>query len=408
MILYNKTILDNGIPVVSEKIPYANSICMGVWVKVGSRYENSDNNGISHFVEHMVFKGSEKRSSFEIAKSLESVGGSLNAFTGREFTCYFAYVLSKDLHMAVEILSDIIANPLFDNSDIVNEKNVVLEEIHSIEDTPEELIFEHFQQNLFYKNPLGFSVLGKSKNIKNFSRKTVRDFWKRNYTSNRIVVTVSGDIDHKKVTKLVEKHFSFSKGDRTIKFKRRINIGSKRKVIKKNISQAHICIGNIGIPYCVKEKYSLMVLTTLLGGGMSSRLFQTIREKYALAYSVYSFAEFFSDSGIFGIYVGTEKEKIEKVLELIKRECKKLCKKKISTREINRFKSQLTGNLILGLESVSSRMTRLAKMELYLEKYYTLKEVLKKINSVNSEDVLAIGNKILNEKDLKVTILKPV
>jgi len=408
MILYNKTILDNGIPIVSEKIPSANSVCLGVWVKVGSRYENSDNNGISHFIEHMLFKGSKKRSSFEIAKSIESVGGSLNAFTGRELTCYFVHVLSKELPMAVEILSDIIKNPLFNSSDIINEKNVVLEEINSVEDTPEELIYEHFQKNLFYKHPLGFSVLGESKNIKRFNRKNLRDFWKRNYTSDRIVVAVSGDVDHQKVTKLVEKYFSFSRGNKKIKFKSKISKGNKRTVIEKNISQAHICIGNIGVPYCEKEKYPLMVLTTLIGGGMSSRLFQTIREKRALAYSIYSFAEFLSDSGIFGIYVGTDKDKIEKVINLIKSELKKLCEKKISTREINQFKSQLAGNLILGLESVSSRMVRLAKIELYLQKYYYLEEVLKEINSVNSEEILTISNKVLNEKDLNITILKPV
>ena len=408
MISYNKTILDNGISLVSEKIPSANSVCLGVWVKVGSRYENSDNNGISHFIEHMIFKGSKKRSSFEIAKSIESVGGNLNAFTGRELTCYFVHVLSKELPMAVEILSDIIENPLFNSSDIINEKNVVLEEINSIEDTPEELIYEHFQKNLFYKHPLGFSVLGKSKDIKKFNRKNLRDFWKRNYTSDRIVVAASGDVDHKKVTKLVEKYFSFPRGNKKIKFKRKINKTNKRTVIEKNISQAHICMGNIGVPYCEKEKYPLMVLTTLIGGGMSSRLFQTIREKRALAYSIYSFAEFLSDSGIFGIYVGTDKDKIEKVINLINSELKKLCEKKISTREINRFKSQLAGNLILGLESVSSRMARLAKIELYLQKYYTLEEVLKEINSVNSEEILTISNKVLNEKDLNITILKPV
>lgn len=408
MISYNKTILDNGISLVSEKIPSANSACLGVWVKVGSRYENSDNNGISHFIEHMIFKGSKKRSSFEIAKSIESVGGNLNAFTGRELTCYFVHVLSKDLPMALEILSDIIENPLFNSSDIINEKNVILEEINSIEDTPEELIYEHFQKNLFYKHPLGFSVLGKSKNIKKFNRKNLRDFWKRNYTSDRIVVAVSGDVDHKKVTKLVEKYFSFPRGNKKIKFKRKINKTNKRTVIEKNISQAHICMGNIGVPYCEKEKYPLMVLTTLIGGGMSSRLFQTIREKRALAYSIYSFAEFLSDSGIFGIYVGTDKDKIEKVINLIKSELKKLCEKKISTREINQFKSQLAGNLILGLENVSSRMARLAKIELYLEKYYPLEEVLKEINSVNSEEILTISNMVLNEKDLNITILKPV
>ncbi len=408
MNVYNKTILDNGIPVISENIPFTKSACLGVWIKIGSRYENLGNNGISHFTEHMVFKGSKNRTSFEIAKSLESVGGSLNAFTGKEFTCYFAHVLSKDLPLAMDIVSDIIVNPLFDRSDIDNERNIIIEEINSIHDTPEDLIHEHFQENIFYKHPLGYSVLGKSKNIESFSKKIIKDFWKKTYTPNRMVISVSGNIEHKNVIKLVERYLSVHNGNSTVRSKRKIEKGgNKTTKIEKNIKQAHICLGNLGISYCEKEKYVLMILITLLGGGMSSRLFQTIREKYALAYSVYSFAEFLSDSGIYGVYMGTDKDKIEKAIDLVKKEFKKLQNKKISTIEINRIKSQLTGNLILGLENVSSRMTRLAKMELYLEKYYSLEDVIKEIYAVTPEQVLALSNKILGKNDIKTIILKP-
>jgi len=409
MIKYNKTVLSNGIRVVSERIPFTNSVCVGVWVKVGSRYENSKNNGISHFIEHMVFKGSKNRTAFEIAKSIESVGGSINAFTGRELTCYFAHVLSKDLPLALEILSDITGNPLFEPSDVNNEKNVILEEINSIDDTPEELIFEHFQKNLFYKHPLGFSVIGNSENVKRFDNTIIRDFWEKNYTSEKIFVAVSGDVEYKRLIELIEKNFSFSRGKGKLNNSGKIHYNEQKKtIIEKNILQAHICIGNIGVSYREREKYSLMILTTILGGGMSSRLFQTVREKYGLAYSVYSFAEFLFDSGVFGVYAGTDKNKVERTIELIKKEFKKMCGKKISNKEMNRVKSQLTGNLILGLESVTSRMTRLAKMEVYLGRYFTLDEVLKDINSVNTEDVLEMSNKILNEDDLQITILKPL
>ncbi len=409
MIKYNKTVLSNGIRVVSERIPFTNSVCAGVWVRVGSRYENSKNNGISHFIEHMVFKGSKNRTAFEIAKSIESVGGSINAFTGRELTCYFAHILSKDLPLALEILSDITGNPLFEPSDVNNEKNVILEEINSIDDTPEELIFEHFQKNLFYKHPLGFSVIGNSENVKRFDNTIIRDFWGKNYTSEKIFVAVSGDVEHKRLIELIEKNFSFSKGKGKLSDSGKIHYNEQKKtIIEKNILQAHICIGNIGVSYREREKYPLMILTTILGGGMSSRLFQTVREKYGLAYSVYSFAEFLFDSGVFGVYAGTDKNKVERTIELIKKEFKKMCGKKISNKEMNRVKSQLTGNLILGLESVTSRMTRLAKMEVYLGRYFTLDEVLKDINSVNTEDVLEMSNKILNEDDLQITILKPL
>jgi predicted Zn-dependent peptidase len=409
MIKYNKTVLSNGIRVVSERIPFTNSVCAGVWVRVGSRYENSKNNGISHFIEHMVFKGSKNRTAFEIAKSIESVGGSINAFTGRELTCYFAHVLSKDLPLALEILSDITGNPLFEPSDVNNEKNVILEEINSIDDTPEELIFEHFQKNLFYKHPLGFSVIGNSENVKRFDNTIIRDFWEKNYTSEKIFVAVSGDVEHKRLIELIEKNFSFSRGKGKLNNSGKIHYNEQKKtIIEKNILQAHICIGNIGVSYREREKYPLMILTTILGGGMSSRLFQTVREKYGLAYSVYSFAEFLFDSGVFGVYAGTDKNKVERTIELIKKEFKKMCGKKISNKEMNRVKSQLTGNLILGLESVTSRMTRLAKMEVYLGRYFTLDEVLKDINSVNTEDVLEMSNKILNEDDLQITILKPL
>ena len=405
MISYKKTILDNGISVVSEKIPASHSICIGVWIKVGSRYEDAGNNGISHFVEHMGFKGTKTRNSFEIAKSLESVGGNLNAFTGKELTCYFAHILNKDLALAIDILSDITGNALFENDDIANEKDIIIEENNSIEDAPEELVYEYFHKHLFLRHPLGFPVLGETKNIKSFTRKALIDFWKRNYDPHRVVISASGDVDHIELTKLIDKFFSFPSGVKTRRVRGKRETKGGRTVIEKDIAQTHICMGTIGCSYRKREKYPLMLLTTLLGGGMSSRLFQIIREKHALAYSVYTFTEFLSDSGIFGIYAGTEKEKVSRVMELIFRELKKMRDKRVSERELDRIKSQLTGNLMLGLESVSSRMTRLAKMELYLGHYYSLENVIKEISSITADDVLETANKILDEDKIYTTIL---
>ena len=405
MILYNKTILDNGISIVSEKIPSAQSVCIGVWVRVGSRFENADNNGISHFIEHMAFKGTKTRNSFEIAKSLESVGGNLNAFTGKELTCYFAHILNKDLPLAIEILSDITGNPLFDISDITNEKNVIIEEINSIEDVPEELVYEYFHKHLFVKHPLGFPVLGETNNIKNLTRDSLIDFWEKNYDPHRVVISASGEVEHNNLSELVQRYFIFPKGEDVRNLKGMKKARGGRTLIKKDISQTHICIGSIGTSYRKREKYPLMLITTLLGGGMSSRLFQIIREKYALAYSIYTFTEFLSDSGVFGVYAGTEKENVERTIELIFKEFKKVREGYISKKELWRIKSQLTGNLILGLESVSSRMTRLAKMELYLGSYYSLESVIEEINSVTIDKVLETANVVLNEDNLYTTIL---
>jgi len=403
---YNKTVLDSGIRVISEKIPHVRSVSIGAWIIAGSRYENAHINGISHFIEHMMFKGTSSRNAAEIAQSLESVGGHLNAFTGKEQTCYFAHILDEHIEIAVDVISDILSDSIFEPAEMSKEKNVILEELRAIEETPEEMIFDLFWRDVF-DDPLGLSIIGSEKTINRIAREHVFDYIARNYTSNRIVIAASGNVEHENLVNLVHSRFTQIPQAGTNGLTPS-NIKTKTKnIIENGTLQSHICIGTPALPYKHREKFALLVLNTLLGGGMSSRLFQNIREKHALAYSIYSFLDFLFDTGLVGVYIGTDLQNIDPALELINQELKKLRTQSVGREELDRTKSQLKGNIMLGLENTSSRMSRLAKMEIYLEDYYTLDSTLAEIEKVTSDDILAIATKLLNEDSIFTTILKP-
>jgi len=405
--IYGKTILDTGIRVVTEKIPHLRSVAIGVWILAGTRQEEETTNGIAHFLEHMVFKGTKKRNAYQIAESLESVGGHLNAFTAKEFTCFYAHILDENLPEAIEVLSDILINPTLREQDLDKERNVILEEIRNLEDTPDELIHEYFAKDLFHPHPLGFSTLGTKENVSNFSRKDLLNFMQTNYTSGRVIIAAAGNVDHQKLVDLVKKYFRFPTSPTSAKDDQLPPEKGKNTVIESDISQAHICLGTRGYSYGNPKKIPLFVLNAILGAGMSSRLFQNIREKYGFAYSVYSFMDFFADTGVFGIYIGIEKDKIDPSIELIHRELEKLKRQRVREDELDRKKSQLKGNLMLGLESTSNRMTRLAKMEIYLQKFYTLDDTLKQIDKVTATDILEIANELFVKEKIYTTILKP-
>ena len=404
---YKKTRLDNGIRVVSEKIPYVRSISIGAWLTVGSRDENKTNNGISHYIEHMMFKGTKNRKAYEIAESLESVGGQINAFTGKELTCYYAHILDEHLAIAVDVISDILIHSIFDEQEMEKEKQVIVEEINNMEDTPEEMIHELFIKDLFPNHPLGFSTLGTRENVWSFTRQDIYDYLNRNYAKNRLVIAAAGNVDHDKLVELVETKFLDFHNcvDRVINPPNGPRQGEN--IIKNGGIQAHICLGTLAYSYRDPKKFPLLILNTLLGAGMSSRLFQNIREKHGLAYSVYSFIDFLFDTGLFGVYIGTDKNKIGASIELINKELEDLKKNPVSEEELERTKNQLKGNLMLGLESTSSRMTRLAKMEIYLQQYYTLDDTLREIDKVQIEDILAVANELFNKDRIFTTILKP-
>ncbi|MFQ5705927.1 MAG: M16 family metallopeptidase [bacterium] len=404
---YQKSMLSNGIRVVSEKIPHVRSVSLGVWLIVGSRDENVENNGISHYIEHMLFKGTNKRKAQEIAESLESVGGHLNAFTAKELTCYYAHILDEHLTIAIDVISDILKNSIFDRDEMEKEKQVIVEEINNIEETPEDMVHDLFQNNLFPNHSLGLSIVGSRENVLNFKRENLLDYIDKNYTSNRIVIAAAGNVVHSQLVGLAEKKFAEFKSSAEPNYPNPTQPLKLRNIFENGGIQAHLCLGTHSYSYRNPKKFGLLVLNTLLGSGMSSRLFQNIREKYGLAYSIYSYIDFLFDTGLFGVYVGTDRNKLDSSIELISKELDKLRKNRVSAADLNRTKSQLKGNLMLGLESTSSRMNRLAKMEIYLQKYYTLDDTLLEIERVSSDDLLEIANELFDPNRICYTILQP-
>jgi predicted Zn-dependent peptidase len=355
----------------------------------------------------MMFKGTSSRTAVDIAQSLESVGGHLNAFTGKEQTCYYAHILDEHLEIAVDVISDIVSDSIFEPIEMTKEKSVILEELRTIDETPEELIFDLFWRDVF-DDPLGLSIIGNEKTINQIGRDDLLKYLAKNYTSNRIIIAASGNVEHETLVRLVRDRFSKITPHAATGhlFQSNIKKATKR-IIEDGSLQSHICIGTPALPYRHREKFSLLVLNTLLGGGMSSRLFQNIREKHALAYSIYSFLDFLFDTGLLGVYIGTDLQNIEPALELINHELHHLSTLAVDKDELERTKSQLKGNIMLGLENTSSRMSRLAKMEIYLEDYYTLDSTLAEIEKVTSEDILAIAAKLLHQDNIFTTILKP-
>ncbi|MFQ6091267.1 MAG: M16 family metallopeptidase [bacterium] len=406
--IYNRSVLDNGLTVVSEYIPYVRSLSIGVWIRTGSRNEIPDKNGISHFIEHMVFKGTTNRTAEEIARSLESVGGHLNAFTGKELTCYYARVLDEHMPLAMDVLADILANCLFQEEDIEREKQVVIEEIKNLDDTPDELIHDLFSRSLFEPHPLGWPTHGPAENVNRFSADDLRDFVSAQYTADRIVIAAAGNVIHADFVDLVTEHFHFStlgQERATVDFppsSTRIDVHTRR------ISQTHLCLGTRSYPYTHPHRVSLCVLSTLLGGGMSSRLFQKIRENLGLAYSIFTSLVFFADTGIFWAYVGTDSSHTKKVLRMVGQEFHNLASEPISDEELARTKSQLKGSLMLGLESTSARMTRLAEMEIYRNGYWSLDETLAEIDRVTAEEIREIAGDLFDPQKLTLTVLGPV
>jgi len=402
-----KTVLPNGVRVVTERIPHVRSISLGLWIEVGTRDELPEENGISHFIEHMMFKGTRRRNSKEIAESLEAVGGHLNAFTGKEVTCYYAHLLDEHLPIAIDVLTDLLTDSLFDIGEMNKERGVIIEEINAVDDTPEELIHELFFNDLFPEHALGTSTLGTRETVSSFSREQLLSFTRRHYTRNRIVVSAAGNIEHETLLNLLNGRLDSlsSNGPRKM-----ITPSSVRNLgtVKEDVgAQTHICLGTRALRFEDTRKFNFLVMNTLLGGGMSSRLFQNIREKHGLAYSIYSFHDFMYDTGIFGTYIGTDPERETQAVGLLKEELARLRDEKVPATEIERTKNQLKGSLMLGLESTSSRMNRLANMEMYLGRYYSLDEVVEGIEHVTSEGVQMLAQDLFEMEKLTLTVIRP-
>ncbi len=405
--MLRKEILEQGLRVVTEEMPEVRSASIGIWVETGSRNENKQNNGISHFIEHLLFKGTESRSARLIARTLDRVGGRLNAFTGKELTCYYAQVLDRHLDLAIDLLSDILTNSLFSAGAINNERKVIEEEIKRYEDTPEELIYDLFTETIWSGHPLGQPVLGNRESIAGLSKKEIIGHFKKQYTPDRIVVSVAGNIEHQKVVDKLNSSLRFpsSSPRRTVpsiprRKARRLNIKEK-----KGLEQVHLCLGVNGLPQNHRDRYVLVALNAILGGGMSSRLFQNIREKRGLVYFIQSSPASYRDRGLLVISLGTSPSNLPLVVKLVLRELDRLRNKPVKKRELFEAKEQLKGSLMLGLEGSDARMSRLASMEIYYKRLFGLDEVIEKIEGIRSEDLAGLAARIFQRKNLTLSAI---
>jgi predicted Zn-dependent peptidase len=405
---YRKTLLDDGIRVVTERIDHVRSVSIGVWIDVGSRDEKDNEAGASHFIEHMLFKGTKKRTAKEIASSLESVGGALNAFTGREHTCYFARVLDEHLDRAVDVLSDILKNPRFNRSHLEKERKVIISEIKELEDSPADLIHDLLMGTIWKENPLGRPIIGSAESVLGLNRGKLLGFMKRSYVNPRIVIAASGNLRHEDLVSKIKRKFRFRSDYHLSKeVAASPQGGPNRTGTKKKTAQSHISLGVPIFPYRDKRRYTALVLSNVLGGGMSSRLFQSIREKLGLVYSIYSFLDFFEDAGILGIYMGTHRKNVVWVLELVLKEIRKLKRDGLTSEELSHAKYQLKGNLMLALENTSNRMNRLARYELLLRDYVTVDECINLINKIRSRNVIDLACDFFTSDKLCAVVLGP-
>lgn len=405
--MIEKITLPNGVRIVAEEIPWVRSVAVGIWVHVGSRDETEQVNGISHFIEHMLFKGTKHRTAKQLAEALDAVGGQLNAFTSKEYTCFYAKVLDDHGDLAIDVLSDMFFNSLFAEQDINKEKNVVLEEIKMYEDTPDDLVHDLFTSTLLCGHPLGRPIIGTKEVIKAVDRNDLLDYYNHHYVPEQTVVAIAGSIKGQSLINSLKEIFGSWKGAKPPRPMVH-PVKNARAVVKtKDIEQVHLCLGTLGLPLDHKDTYGLHCLNSILGGGISSRLFQTIREERGLAYSVYSYSSSYQDSGLFAVYGGLSQDNLEEFLSLVYGEIANLAQRGVTAEELTRSKEQLKGNLFLGLESVSSRMSRLGKSELCLNRIMTPEEIAERINEVSLSEVKRLAGELLESHSFTVSAIGP-
>lgn len=406
--LVNKTTLDSGLKIITEKVDSVKSVAVGVWIKTGSRDEPVEHAGITHFLEHMLFKGTEKRTSYDIALSMEAVGGYLNAFTSNEYTCYYSRCLDTQLPLALDVLTDMIQHPIFPIEEVEKEKKVVIEEMKMYRDSPEDYLFEEFNAHVFQNHPLGRPVIGYEETVNSFTRDLLFDYINRRYQPWNILVSVAGNVDHERVVELVAAYLGDSKSAPTEDSSQKMtDYHADKKMITKPIEQTHMIIGRRGLYFDHEHKYLLLIANTVLGGGMSSRLHQNIREKYGYCYSIGTFNQSYTDAGLFGVYIGTDKNYVDHVRDLIFTEFERLFSEPVPQNEMEESKSQLKGKLLLSQESMNNRMTRLAKSELYFDRFVTLDELVENIDRVTDKEVKEFSKEFFNSDHYSETLLLP-
>lgn len=405
---YRRSTLENGIRVVTERMPSLKSISLGIWFDVGSRNESAEINGISHFIEHMIFKGTETRDAREIAQSLESLGGTLNAFTSREYTCYYARLLDEHLGTGLDILSDILTNSLFAAAEVERERQVILEEIKDQLDTPSDIIHDRFASIAWSGHPLGRPIIGNPTTVGAVTRESLLDYLAKNYTTDRVVIAAAGNVDHDDLVRQVAERFSFAAGNGGNQLLPPTYGPGERQAFQRDSAQTHICLGVPTFSFADPAKYALLVVNTILGSGMSSRLFQSVREQHGLAYSIYTMQDYYHDTGFFSVYLATEAAKAAQAVGLVLKELKEIKTNSLTAEELALAKSQLKGNMVLSLESSYNRMSRMARHELFLQSFATLDETMAAINAVTLEQVHELVDKVFDGGKLAFAALGPV
>lgn len=403
-----REVLGNGLRLLTESMPHVRSISVGVWLTRGSRHEPEDRSGIAHFVEHMLFKGTASRSAEDIAQEIDSIGGQLDAFTAKEYASYYIKVLDEHLPRALEVLSDIVLHPAFDADDIEREKKVILEEIKMVEDTPDDLVHELFTQSFWEGHPLGRPILGTRETVEALTQQALQDYFRRVYTANNFVISAVGNLEHASVRELVEAAFAgiVPTGDVAID---QVPVVSPRFAVRtKDLEQSHICLGTTSYSQSHCDRYVSYVLNTLLGGSMSSRLFQNVREKRGLAYAVFSGLSAYRDAGALTIYAGCATEAVGEVIDLTVEELRTIKKTPAPDTELRRAKDHLKGSLMLSLENTASRMSHLARQEIYFDRQFSLDETLEGVERVTAGDLQRVAGDLFRNGGLAGTVLGPL
>ncbi|HJN60732.1 MAG TPA: pitrilysin family protein [Alphaproteobacteria bacterium] len=398
--------LANGLRVVSEDMPQLETASIGVWVDVGARYENADINGVSHLLEHMAFKGTKRRSALAIAEEIEAVGGHVNAYTSREQTAYYAKVMKEDVALAVDILADILQHSTFAEEELERERAVVVQEIAQAHDTPDDVVFDQFQEIVYPDQPLGRTILGPAAQVENYSRAVLADYMARHYRAERMVVVGAGRIEHEALVELAGNAFdTLSNANSSNGLTAKYEGGDGRA--SRELEQVHLVLGFDGIAYGDPDFYTLQLLSTLLGGGMSSRLFQEIRERRGLAYAIFTFASSYTDGGVFGIYCGTGPDNLSELTPVIADEILKVCDE-VAAQEVARARAQLKSGLLMSLESSSSRCERLGRHMLIFNRPIPIEEMVAEIDAITAEDVVRVAARILRGSRPSLAALGPV
>jgi predicted Zn-dependent peptidase len=401
-----RTVLPNGLIVLTERMEHVRSVAMGVWMRAGSRHEVPELNGISHFVEHMVFKGTKSRSAQRIAREVDAIGGNLDAFTGKETVCFNIKVLDEHVATALDVLSDLVLNPVFATEEIARERGVILEEIKMDEDNPDTLVHEIFMQNFWKGHPLGKPILGTRETVRSFEQNTLVRFFEQRFQSGNMVFSAAGNLEHDSFVEMVGRQFSSLLPGSTVSSDAvptvtpRIHLRNK-----KSLEQVQLCLGVPAPPIGDESRYTTLLLNTILGGGMSSRLFQTVREERGLVYAIYSDLAPYRDTGSLCVYAGTSADRALQVIELIMEEFRRLKTEPLQPGELRRAQDQLKGNLLLSLESSMSRMSNLARQQMYFERFFDLDEIIARVEGVTEEQVMEMAASLFHSDRVALTLL---